>query len=102
MNPPLRWTVPLSSYVFPLIKICALLTGSEPKNGLRHQHNIFFSVLSGIKNVNVELEPGFQSAQKRDNGKNKLHVSRKSQTNTNGTSRLGYFLLHLVKCKIEG
>ena len=28
-----------------------------------------FSVLSGIKQVNVELEPGFQSAQKRDSGK---------------------------------
>ena len=32
-----------------------------------NQHNTF-PVLSGIKNVNVELEPGFQ---KRDNGKNK-------------------------------
>ena len=28
---------------------------------------IVFSVLSGIKQVNVELEPGFQTAQNRDN-----------------------------------
>ena len=33
-----------------------------------NQH-LFFPVLSGIKQVNVALEPGFQSAQKRDNGK---------------------------------
>ena len=47
-----------------------------------NQHMIF-PVLSGIKNVNVELEPGFQSAQKRDNGKNKLHASRKNTLNLN-------------------
>ena len=33
------------------------------------------SVLSGIKQVNVELEPGFQAQQKRDNGRNVYNLS---------------------------
>ena len=33
-------------------------------------HDFYIAVLSGIKQVNVELEPGFQTnVQKRDNGK---------------------------------
>ena len=33
-------------------------------------HDFYITVLSGIKQVNVELEPGFQTnEQKRDNGR---------------------------------
>ena len=39
------------------------------------------SVLSGIKQVNVELEPGFQAAQqKRDNGKNFYRICKSGKT----------------------
>ena len=38
---------------------------------------VLFPVLpaAGIKNINVELEPGFQSAQKRDNCKLFTHIA---------------------------